>query len=24
MFGILWWPLSMLLSYMNHKDGVRK
>jgi hypothetical protein len=23
-FGILWWPLSMLLSYMNHKDGVRK
>jgi hypothetical protein len=24
MFGVLWWPLSMLLSYMNHKDGVRK
>jgi hypothetical protein len=24
LFGIVWWPLSMLLSYMNHKDGGRK
>lgn len=24
LFGVVWWPLSMLLSYMNHKDGVRK
>ena len=24
LFGIVWWPLSMLLNYMNHKDGGRK
>ena len=23
MFGVLWWPLSMLLHYMNHKEGGR-
>ena len=23
-FGVLWWPLSMLLYYMNRKDGGRK
>ena len=20
-FGVIWWPLSMLLYYMNHKEG---
>jgi hypothetical protein len=24
MFAILWWPLSMLLYYMNHREGGRK
>jgi hypothetical protein len=24
MFGILWWPLTMLLLYMNRREGGRK
>ena len=23
MFGVIWWPLSMLLHYMNHREGGR-
>ncbi len=23
-FAVLWWPLSLLLTYMNRKDGGRK
>jgi len=23
-FGVIWWPLSMLLYYLNHKEGGRK
>ena len=24
LFGIVWWPLSTLLYYLNHRDGGRK